>query len=119
MKWVLTSEQKFPTEEEQLENYKRNGNNEFLAVIEVDTRTGKQLHTVPVNLWDSWHPEDKVSYYYWETLGIEGEVVAPIKWSLMPDPCQVEKNQELVQLLFICLKKSNCLYQKGTLHSIY
>lgn len=80
--WVLTSEQKFPTDEQQLENYHRNGNNEFLAVVKQKVRKTTRHYTVPANLWTS---VNQVEDWYWEIVGTDERVV-PIKWALMPDP---------------------------------
>lgn len=81
-KWIDAKEQPYPTEVEQFENYQRNGNNEFLAVIKQKIRTKWRLHTVPVNLWneDANHPQP-----YWTITGTDEEVV-PIKWAMMPEP---------------------------------
>ena len=85
IEWILSEDQKFPDGAQQVENYKRNGNNEYLAVIKQKIRNSWKCHTVPVNLWDA----DGVKHLepYWTITGTDDEVV-PIKWALMPKPTE-------------------------------
>lgn len=83
MNWIEYTTQRFPTEEEQLENFSRNHNSEYLLVIEQSLRGKQVFSTVPANLyWDS-----SEGRHYWEVVGSDC-VATPLKWALMPKPME-------------------------------
>lgn len=84
MQWINSKDQQFPDDVQQKENFERNGNNEYLAVIKQPYRKTVKLRTVPVNLWAS-HMGKLNLEYKWQITGTDEDVV-PIKWALMPEP---------------------------------
>lgn len=79
--WIESKEQQFPSEKQQLENFKRNGNNEYLGVVQQMQRKKEVLVTVPLSLW----VHGKTGEYRWTICGSD-EVTVPLRWALMPKP---------------------------------
>lgn len=84
VQWIDYKAQQFPDDVQQLENYSRNGNNEFLAAVSHKVRKTTRHFTVPVNLWTSTNLRED---WYWEIVGTDERVI-PLKWALMPKPTE-------------------------------
>lgn len=79
--WIESKEQQFPDDKQQLENFKRNGNNEYLGVVKQMQCKKEVLLTVPLALWLN----SETGVYYWTICGSD-EVTVPVRWALIPKP---------------------------------
>src|SRR5574344_433888 len=80
MEWKLYKDQPFPSDEEQLENFKRCVSHDYIGTVKVEWRGKTKVVTAPLTLLFSTSKQS----YYWEVTG--GEPVVPIAWCEMPHP---------------------------------